>query len=231
MELKKSDKANLEKKRGMFIEIGLLISLGVVLFAFEVQSEPRTESFVEATVEAVVEVDQVPITRQDEPPPPAPPAPPQVTDILNIVSDDAVVETSISIDVEATAETVIEIVEFKEVAAVQEEEEEILFSLIEEAPLFNGLKAEEGFRRFVSENMVYPAVAQENGVMGTVVVEFVINSRGELVDAKILRGVDPTLDNEALRVIKSSPKWTPGKQRDKAVRVKYTFPVVFRLQN
>jgi protein TonB len=101
--------------------------------------------------------------------------------------------------------------------------------VIEDKPLFNGKPAEEGFREYVGSNTKYPPVAAENGITGRVYVEFTIDKDGTVINVKILRGVDPSLDAEALRVIKASPKWTPGRQRGKTVKVKYQFPVNFRL--
>ncbi|MDR2036867.1 MAG: energy transducer TonB [Bacteroidales bacterium] len=229
MELKKSDKANLEKKRTMFIEIGMLVALGFVLLAFEWQTSPRVISDDFKPVQAAIEEEIIPITRQDQPPPPAP-EPPKVADILSIVDDNVQVESDFQIDVEADQNLEIDIVEYEE-AELEEEEEEFLFAVIEDKPLFNGKPADEGFREYVSKNTVYPPVAQENGLGGRVYIEFVIDKDGSVIDAKVVRGQDPSLDAEALRVVKSSPKWTPGKQRGKAVKVRYTFPVNFRLQN
>jgi protein TonB len=229
MELKKSDKANLEKKRGLFIEIGILVALAVVLVAFEWRSAPKVEEENSGPAQASIEEEIVPITRQDEPPPP-PPEPPRVTDILDIVADDVHVDSNIDINVEADQNVEIDVVIF-EAAEVEEVEEEEIFTFVEDMPLFNGKPAEEGFRDYVGKTTIYPAVAQENGVSGRVLVEFTIDQQGNLTDAKIIRPVDPLLDAEALRVIRSSPKWTPGKQRGKTVKVKYIFPVTFRLNN
>ncbi len=229
MELKKSDKANLDKRRGLFIEVGILIALGAVLVAFEWKSAPPKEKEDTGPAQIAVEEEIVPITRQDEPPPP-PPEPPKVTDILDIVADDVHVDSNIDINVETDQTTEIEPMVY-EATVVEEEAEEEVFTIVEDMPLFNGKPAEEGFREYVGKNTVYPAVAQENGISGRVFVEFTINQKGELVDAKVMRSVDPLLDAEALRVIRSSPKWTPGKQRGKTVKVKYTFPVQFKLNN
>ena len=84
--------------------------------------------------------------------------------------------------------------------------------------------------KFLSKNINYPSISQENGVQGRVIVQFVVNTDGSIVEPVVMRGVDPYLDKEALRVIKMMPKWSPGKQRGKPVRVKYTVPVMFRLQ-
>ena len=86
------------------------------------------------------------------------------------------------------------------------------------------------FARFIAKHLKYPEIAAENGVYGRVTLQFVIDESGKLVDPVILKGVDPALDAEALRVVLSSPRWTPGMQRNKAVKVSYTFPINFRLQ-
>jgi len=236
MELKKSHKANLERWRGLFLEIGLLIALSVSLLAFEWKVAPAEE--VEENsgpIQAVMEMeDIVPITRQEDAPPP-PPEPPKVTDILDIVADDVVVDTNLEINMEADFSTEIIPVVFDASASssvvIEEEEEVILFAIIEDKPTFQGKDAETGFRDWVGKNTQYPAVAQENGITGRVFIEFTIDKDGSLTDIKILRGVDPLLDAEAMRVIKMSPKWQPGMQRGKAVKVKYTFPFFFQLNN
>ena len=230
MELKKSKKADLETKRGLFLEIGLVVALGFALLAFEWRVSPKVEEVIKTDDVEVMDEEVVPITRPDEPPPP-PPEPPKVTDILDIVADDVRVDTSIDINIEADLNTEITPVEFVDVATIEEEEEEVLFAIVEDKPLFNGMDAEAGFREWVGKNTNYPTVAQENGISGRVFVEFSISTTGEVTDVKLLRGVDPLLDAEAMRVIKSSPKWTPGMQRGKPVKVKYQFPVNFRLNN
>jgi len=235
MELKKSHKANLERWRGLFLEIGLLIALSVSLLAFEWKIAPsEEEEDNQGAVQAVMEMeDIVPITRAEEAPPP-PPEPPKVTDILDIVADDVVVDTNLEINMEADFSTEIIPVVFESSSSnvvIEEEEEVILFAIIEDKPTFQGKDAETGFREWVGKNTVYPPVAQENGITGRVFVEFTIDRDGSLTDIKIMRGVDPLLDAEALRVIKMSPKWQPGMQRGKAVKVKYTFPFFFQLNN
>ena len=109
------------------------------------------------------------------------------------------------------------------------EEEAIPFALVEEKPQFQGGDANT-FSKWVSQHLEYPEIAKENGVSGRVMVQFTVNPNGSVSDVKVLRGVDPSLDREAVRVIQSSPKWTPGKQRDRAVKVTYQFPVIFQLR-
>lgn len=125
-----------------------------------------------------------------------------------------------------------EILKAKEVIAEPEppkhEEENKVFDIVEQQPLFpGGLTA---LMKYLSENTKYPVVAQENGVQGRVTVQFVVEKDGSISDVHVLRGVDPSLDKEAVRVVKSMPRWTPGKQNGITVRVNYRVPVLFRLQ-
>lgn len=109
------------------------------------------------------------------------------------------------------------------------EEETIPFQLVEEKPKFMGGDANE-FSKWVNQRLVYPEVAKENGVQGRVMLQFTVGTDGSVSGVKVLRGVDPSLDKEAVRVVSQSPKWTPGKQRDRKVKVTYTFPVIFQLR-
>ncbi|MEE0620382.1 MAG: energy transducer TonB [Prevotella sp.] len=124
-----------------------------------------------------------------------------------------------------------EILKAKEVIAEPEppkhEEENKVFDIVEQQPLFPGGPA--ALMKYLSENTKYPVVAQENGVQGRVTVQFVVEKDGSISDVHVLRGVDPSLDKEAVRVVKSMPRWTPGKQNGITVRVNYRVPVLFRL--
>jgi protein TonB len=237
MELKKSNKANLDKRRGLFLEVGLLIALGFALLAFEWQVAPKEEVKEEVIVQGAMEMEEiVPITRQEETPPPPPPEPPKVTDILDIVSDDVHVDTNVDINMEADFSTEIVPVVFDSSVGgsgvvIEEEEEVVIFAIVEDKPTFQGKEADAAFREWVGKTTVYPAVAQENGITGRVFTEFTIDKDGTVTDIKVMRGVDPLLDAEAVRVLKLSPKWSPGMQRGKPVKVKYTFPFNFQLNN
>jgi protein TonB len=227
MELKKNDKANLEKMKGYFFQIGLILAVGLILFAFEYKSKPKNETNAFASQEVAVEEEIVPVTRQEQQQIQAPP--PQVTEVLNIVEDDVKIDDELKIedsDVGKNAE--FEIKEFND-APEEEAVEEELFYIVEDMPMFQGGGA-DAFRTWIQTNLRYPEVAQENGIQGRVFVQFAVNGKGELVDAQVVRGVDPSLDKEALRVVNNSPKWTPGKQRGKPVKVQFTFPIVFVLQ-
>jgi protein TonB len=227
MELKKTKKANLEGKRTIFLEIGLVVVLAIMLAAFEWSSKPNMENTLGELADMDLEEEIIPITRQQEVKPPPPPPPPKVTEVLNIVEDDVEIEDELIIeDAEADQDMEIEIVEFEEEEEVAEEE---VFFIVEDMPSFQG-KGQEGFRQWIAQNLRYPEIAAENGISGKVYVQFAVNSRGKVVDAVVVRGVDPALDKEAIRVVMASPSWTPGKQRGKAVKVQFTFPINFVLQ-
>ena len=228
MEVKKSEKASLENKRLLFVEIGMVLALGVVLFAFEWSSkEKKTASLVDVNQE-IVEDELVPIT-QETPPPPPEVNQPVLSEILEIVDDEVKVDDLI-IDTEDDKNMGVEIMDYhEEVIEEVVEEEAIPFQLVEQKPQFNGGDANE-FSKWVNQRLVYPEIAKENGVQGRVMLQFQVNPDGSVSNVKVLRGVDPSLDKEAVRVVSSSPKWTPGKQRDRAVKVTYTFPVIFQLR-
>ena len=224
---KKSNKANLEKKKGIFVQLGLVVTLAITLIAFEWTSKPRETSSMGAMSDMNLTEEIIPITRQQEVKPPPPPAAPKVTDVLNIVEDDVQIDDELIIDdAEADQQMQVEIVEFTETEEVAEEE---VFFIVEDMPSFQG-KGQEGFREWIAQNLRYPEIAAENGISGKVYVQFAVNSKGEVVDAVVVRGVDPALDKEAVRVVMSAPRWEPGKQRGKPVKVQFTFPINFVLQ-
>ncbi|MBQ8065607.1 MAG: energy transducer TonB [Prevotella sp.] len=134
-------------------------------------------------------------------------------------------------DVKGNDETAGEVLKAKEVIAQPEppkEEETKVFDVVEQMPSFPGGPA--ALMQFLSSNIKYPVVAEENGIQGRVVCTFVVEKDGSITDVRVVKSVDPSLDKEAMRVVKSMPKWIPGKQNGSAVRVKYTVPVTFRLQ-
>ena len=227
MELKKSEKADLEKKKGLFLQIGLVTVLALLLIAFEWTTREVSTGSLGELSDVIMEEEIIPITRPEEIQPPPPPPPPQVTEVLNIVDDDVDIEDELFIDdVEARADTRID---FSQMMLEEEEEEEEIFFIVEDMPDFQG-GGQDGFRKYIAENLRYPQIAAENGIQGRVFVQFVVNTDGSVTNAEVVRGVDPSLDREALRVVMSSPKWTPGRQRGQSVRVAFTFPINFVLQ-
>lgn len=229
MELKKSDKANLEKRKGLFFQIGLVVAMGVVLLAFEWKQKPETTNEDAAVAQVAVEEEIAQVTRPPEVK--TPPPPPKVTEVLNLVEDNVKLDDDLKLDVESDDKLALSSIEYVETAKATEEEvvEETPFVMVEDMPQFQG-GSSETFRAWIIKNMKYPEIAAENGISGRVYIQFCVNSKGDIVDVVVLRGVDPALDKEAVRVVSSSPKWTPGKQRGKAVKVQFTFPVNFVLQ-
>ena len=226
MEEKKSPKANLENKKLMFIQIGMIISLLIAWMAFEHKSYDKREidpSLLNRTVE--VDEEMVEITKQEEQKPQPVEMPKQTTQ-LEIVQDDVEVE-DIEINAEVDQQEVIE-----EYVPVEVEEEDVqeqeIFQIVEEMPSYPG--GEGKLMEYVAKNIKYPQIARETGIQGRVFVGFVVEPDGSVSNVKVLRGIGGGCDEEAMRVVKSMPKWKPGKQRGKAVRVSYMLPVNFKLQ-
>ena len=230
MEVKKSEKANLENKKLLFLELGLIISLAVVYFAFEWTTAEKQVAVLEETTQVVEVEDMVPITQETPPPPPSAPSIPVLSDQIDIVDDEIQVDDDLFMNLEDDASMGVEIMDYVEnVEEEVVEEEAIPFQLVEEKPSFMGGDA-NAFSKWVNERLVYPEIAKKNGVQGRVTLQFTVDTDGTVKNVKVLRGVDPSLDKEAVRVVSMSPKWSPGKQRDRAVKVTYTFPVIFQLR-
>ena len=230
MEVKKSAKASLENKRLLLLEAGLVIALGIVYLAFNHSSKDAKVAVLEDTTQVLVEDEMVAIENETPPPPPEAPSVPVLSDQIDIVDDDIKLDDDMFMNLEDD-NTGVEIQEYKEAEVEEEEveEEAIPFQLVEQKPSFNGGDANE-FSKWVNSRLVYPEIAKENGVQGRVTLAFTVEADGRVTNVKVLRGVDPALDAEAVRVVKSSPKWKPGRQRDRAVKVTYTFPVIFQLR-
>lgn len=231
MEVKKSPRASLENKRFLFTEIGFVIALLAVLFAFDYSSKEKKVATLETETAAVEVEDMIPITQETPPPPEAAPKIPILSDQIDVVDDNIKIDDNMFQNLEDDANSGVEIMDYIESAPEEEtiEEEAIPFQLVEEKPSFNGGDANE-FSKWVNSRLVYPEIAKENGVQGRVTLQFTVNADGSVSNVKVLRGVDSSLDKEAVRVVSSSPKWKPGKQRDRAVKVTYTFPVIFQLR-
>lgn len=229
MELKKSPKVDLESKRNTFLLLGLVLALGITLLAFEWTTKPKKVEGLGQIQTQEVEEEIIPITREQQVKPPPPPPPPKVVEVLNIVDDDVEIEDELEIeDTEADETTVIDVAPVIETAAEEEEDEAQVFFIVEEMPEFPG--GDLALRKYIANSIKYPVIAQENGIQGKVYVTFVVGKDGSVANARIARGVDPSLDKEALRVVNSLPKWKPGKQRGKPVNVSYTVPINFVLQ-
>lgn len=236
METKKNPKADLENKRSVFFLVGLVLVLAIVLVAFEWKTYEKGPSSLGELQVDDIEDEMIPITQQKPPPPPPPPPPPQ--EILEIVEDDKEIENEVEIDdSEADMETEV----FEQPEEVIEEPE--IFTVVEDMPVFPGCEdagssaekeqcTQNKIFGYISKNTDYPAMAKDAGISGTVYIRFLVDENGEVRDAEVLRGVSggKSLDEEALRVVKSLPKMKPGKQRGQAVRVQYNVPVRFNLR-
>ena len=230
MEIKKSEKASLENKKLLFVEIGLVVSLAITLFAFEWTSTETETALLEDTTEILIEEEIISTQMETPPPPPEAPKIPVLSDQIDIVDDEIEIEDDMFMNLEDDASLGVEIMDYVEVVEEEVvEEEAIPFQLVEEKPSFQGGDANQ-FSKWVNSRLVYPEIAKENGVQGRVTLQFTVEKDGNVTKVKVLRGVDPSLDKEAVRVVSMSPKWKPGKQRDRAVPVTYTFPVIFQLR-
>ncbi len=227
MELKKNPKADLERWKSTLFMIGLVISLGVVLAAFSVTQKKSAVDELQRLEDVDFEDEDIPVTRQEQPPEVKPPPPQQTIEVLTIVDDNTEIEDEFEMDdVEADDDTQVEIVDLGE--EEEEEEEPEIFFIVETMPEFPG--GELGLRKYIATHVKYPNIARENGIEGKVYVRFCVTSKGTVEKVSIARGVDPILDKEALRVVKALPKWKPGEQRGKKVNVWYTVPINFQLQ-
>ena len=219
----------MENKKLLFTEIGLVVSLAIVLFAFEWTSKETETAILEDTTEILVEEEIISTQMDTPPPPPVAPKIPVLSDQIDIVDDEIEIEDDMFMNLEDDANLGVEIMDYVEVEEEVVEEEAIPFQLVEEKPSFQGGDANQ-FSKWVNSRLVYPEIAKENGVQGRVTLQFTVEKDGTVTKVKVLRGVDPSLDKEAVRVVSMSPKWKPGKQRDRAVPVTYTFPVIFQLR-
>ena len=230
MESKISPKADLQKKNGLFLEIGLIAALALSLLAFEWSTSDKVETMDLTAQTQTIEEEEIINTQEQIETPPEAPKIPVLSDIIDIVDDDIQVNDDLFIDMEDHANLGVEIMDYH--AAVEEEEveeEAIPFALVEQKPRFQGGDANT-FSAWVNKNLQYPEIAKENGVQGRVTLQFTVNTDGSVSDVKVLRGVDSSLDKEAVRIVSMSPKWEPGKQRERPVKVVYNFPVVFQLR-
>ena len=229
MEIKKSEKASLENKRLIFAEVGLIAALLVVFAGFESSTRAKEVALLQGNTVIDDEDDIMAIPLDTPPPAPEAPALPMLSDELQIVDDDVTVELDFqSLD---DTDVPVDIQEYVRQEVVEEdvEDDPIPFVTVEQKPTFNGGDA-NGFAKWVNSRLVYPEVAKENGIEGRVTLQFTIGKDGRLQDVKVLNSPDESLAQEAVRVVSSSPKWEPGRQRDRTVKVSYTFPVIYRLR-
>lgn len=225
MEVKKSPKVDLQNKKGIFLEIGLIISLGVMILAFSVGQSKKTLELIEISGPEI-EMDLVDITKPEPPKPQAAvkQAVVLISDVIKVVKNDAVIETEFDF-AEFTEEEII----VEEIEVEEEIVEEAPFIKVEVMPSFMGGDINT-FRQWVAGEFKIPAIAAENGIQGRLVVKFVIEKDGSLTNIEFLQSPDRVYEDEITRVLKKSPRWIPGRQRDAVVRVQYILPIDCRLQ-
>lgn len=231
MEIKKSDKANLEKTKGVFLEAGLIIALGIIICAFEWKSYDKQAEVAQVT-ENVAQMEEMVIqTKQDEPEPPQQEVEQQQSMDFEIVDDDQELQNAFSLDNfenSGNADVFIPKVDVKVTEDVVDEDEAPIFTVVEQQSSFPG--GNDALNRYLAENIKYPAQAKETGTSGKVYVTFVVERDGSITDIKVLRDIGSGCGEEAIRVVKNMPKWKPAKQRGKAVRQQFNLPINFVLQ-
>lgn len=227
MKNKKSDKANLENKKGIFFLIGLVISLGTILLAFEWKSKPKAVVDLGSSTFVPDEFVYIPPTPHEKKE-----LPPQKIEVpfFELVDNHSEIDNELdAFNSEVTDETFLDFnpIVFQKKENKNEEEEKIHF-FVDDMPEFPG--GEKALIKYLGKNVRYPIIAQENGIKGKVFVSFIIDQNGLISNVELIRGVDVSIDNEALRVVRSMPKWKPGRQNGMPVKVRYSVPILFELQ-
>lgn len=227
MEIKKSKGAELERYKRTWFAVGLMIVLSFMFIAFEWTEYDKKIELTSLAKDPIFEDTMSPVTYPEQPAPPPPPAPPVIEEFVIAEDREDISDIDFTtIDNPGTIEITYlpPVIDEDEVEVIEDK----IFEIVEKMPVFPGGNA--ALFSFLNKNLQYPAVSRDNGTQGRVIVQFVVDKDGSINDLKVVRSVDPYLDKEALRVIKSMPKWSPGMQRNQPVKVKYTLPVIFRLQ-
>ncbi|WP_448779812.1 energy transducer TonB [Bacteroides congonensis] len=227
MEAKKSKKAAIENQRGSWLLMGAVVALAFMFVSFEWTQHDVRLAANSLVNDPIFEEVLVPITYPEEKLEPPPPPEIKVTEEFTIVSDEEEVTSAVATVSEDLGQ-INKVVWVPPVVETEKVEEDVIHVTAEIMPEFPGGMA--ALMKYLGANIKYPTISQEMGSMGRVIVQFVVDKDGTITNPTVARGVDAYLDKEAIRVISSMPKWKPGVQNGKKVRVKYTVPVVFRLQ-
>jgi periplasmic protein TonB len=222
METKKSKRANLEKKKTIFLQIGIVISLLLALVAFEWKLQERPSLKIIAGPEVKFDDDIVPIIKDPEIPKPVKPLPTQEFEIVEDTEETPELEISSETDLASAIEPFVPFDNTEDPV-----KEDILFVIVEEWPEFPG--GESARQQFLLKHLRYPSIALQVGISGTVHVGFVVEKDGSITNVYLSRGIGGGCDEEALRVARLMPKWKPGKQSNEAVRTKFSMPIRFQL--
>jgi periplasmic protein TonB len=223
MELKKAPQADLHKRSSLYLSIGLVVSLGIVTLAFEWKQYDRSGLVnLGSTDDNFEDVMEIPPTQQPPPPPPKI----QQPEIIEVPDEEEIdEEIEIEMDIEITEDTQIEEIVFEE--APEEETSDEVFTIVEDQPTPQG--GMQAFYKYVGKNLKYPSQARRMGIEGRVFVQFIVDKDGSLNDVQVIKGIGAGCDDEAVRILKAAPKWKPGKQRGRPVRVRMVLPIQFKL--
>ncbi len=220
----KTPKADLERKKTTFFLIGLVFSLLLAYFAINIKSyEKQKVTLMQQQVENTPE-EMVPITEQKVKPPPPPP--PKTVTQIKIVSNDVKIDDNVDIDVGANMNTKVE--EYTPPVQEEDVQQQPVFVVVEQMPHFPG--GEKALMKYLATHIKYPALAKESGIQGRVFINFVVEPNGKIDHVKVLRGIGGGCDEEAVRVVEGMPRWIPGRQRGKPVRVSFNLPIKFTLE-
>jgi len=230
METKKNPKADLEKRRGLYLEIGMVVILVASFLAFNVKSYDKDDFVIPGfNMTEVVEVLPVPTTPPPPPPPPAPEIPEVSTTELSIVDNGKDIETEVEFNAQDDENNVnIQIVPRVDVEVDDDVEEDVIVLVPEMDPEFPG--GMEALYNYLAQNIKYPTLARETGITGKVYVSFVVERDGSIANIKVERDIGGGCGQEAIRALKSMPKWIPGKQKGRPVRVQFHLPVSFMMK-
>lgn len=226
IEIKKYPKADLEKYKGLIFGFSMVVTLSMMIMAFEWKSYDKSVvDLQDRSVNSFEVLNEIPPTEIPPPPPPAITQP----SIVEVPDEEEIMEeVKINIDIEMNEDTRIEaITVLPDVPEVEKEDVNAIFTIVETpASPVGGFEA---FYKDVSNRMNYPAQARRMGIEGRVFVEFVVNRDGSLTDIKVVKGIGAGCDEVAIHVIETAPKWNPGKQRGKPVRQRMVLPIIFKL--
>ncbi len=223
MDAKKNPKSDLRRYSGLFLEAGFILAFAVVIYALNYTVSEK--SYTDLGDVNWTEPDPiiVPVTRPAVEV--AQPPMPKVAQILVIEDDPNFEDEDIDIDVEATPETKVIIVDYATEA--DDPDDDPIYDFVAKMPSFPG--GEKAMAEFISKNVVYPEIARQNGIKGKVYVQFVVNKKGKIEQIKVMRGVDSTIDQQALNVVSKMPDWIPGESGGHPVSVYFTLPINFQL--
>ncbi len=223
MDIKKTEKADLERKTGLFFSIGTMITLALVITGFELKQYDESAIILQTGLnEHVEELIDIPPTEIPPPPPPVIQQP-QVVEVPD--EEEIEEEIEIELDMEIEEEEIIEAVVIDD--EPEEEVVEEIFTIVEDPAMPIGGYA--AFYQYIADNMDYPTQARRMGIEGRVFVQFVIDKDGSITDVQAVKGIGAGCDEEAVRVVKGATKWTPPKQRGQAVKQRIVLPITFKL--